>query len=113
MKLILLIIVLGFSFHNCEGRQNIWMGTFDARLKTLNDILIVGLDDFYEDEEIMKLANEKRTSLRLGDTFYHLFCCFISECLAGKTLTKEELLVFLRSNLDLVNLFAFNAIEKY
>ena len=52
------------------------MGTFDARLKKLNDILIVGLDDFYEDEEIMKIANEKRTSLRLDDTFYDIILLF-------------------------------------
>ena len=60
------------------------MGTFDDRRKKFENILVVGLDDFYardirgrdEYEEIMKLADEKRTSLRLDDTFYDIILLF-------------------------------------
>ena len=112
MKFVLLIIfVCGLSLHNCDGRQSNRMGTFEKRL-----MLVIG-DGFYtrdyrggsnDYKVMMKPADEKRTRWRLDDRMTNIMItliCLISECLAGKRMTKDlkNMAVLLLSNLDLVN----------
>ena len=88
------------------------MGTFDARL-----MLVIG-DGFYtrdyrggrnDYKVMMKPAEEKRTRWRFDDRMKLvriLFSCLISDCIAGKRMTKEleNMAVLLLSVLDLAEL---------